>query len=831
MMKQFGALLLILIGLLKAQFLEVPPSSPKEFVGNSGELLFAQTPPPLLITEVYYDTPGEESEEEWIEIANVGTAVFPLNDIKIGDEESSGGGEGMKRFPEEAMIEPGQVIVVAQTAVGFRRLFNFSPDYEISDSDPNVPDMRRFLLWADGDIALANDGDELLLLDERNFILDSLSYGDSTHFFNPSIADVFAGVSIERIPAACDTDSAADWQPQDTPTPGQITLQGDCATPVNPATLETLPTIGELQGTGDASPYVNQIVSFRGVVTGSYEDQNVAGTTFYTLFVQDVVGFEDGNPATSDGLAIFLGRQRPSYQLGDQLRITGQMTEFFGYSEISDDNLEIIVEAQSAPLPSPIPIAPPADNQEQAAYFEAYESMRVTIPGAAQVVGATFSGCSFAVVNEGLGRVVRRSFTHPVGQIVPILHTSDVDCGDFPHVKSGDTVTGLTGPLIYNFDQFKIVQQETLALNVTASPFPPLPQPPVTTADQFTIATFNVENYFDTIDDTGDEAEPKPTADQLATKQAKLAQTVSTILGCPTLIGIQEVENAALLHDLAELIAPACGFTYAVAHLESADVRGIDVALLADPRRVTITGTQLRQGCTTINTGISDSNATCPAGQQPLFSRPPLQVDVTVDGRFHTLLINHFKSKREGEAETAPRRLAQAQHILSLVGELQTADPQANIIILGDFNDYELSTPMQTLTDGGLFNTLSLIPEAERYSFVFSGAAQLIDGIFISPSLQDNIASVHIFHVNADYPDSLAADTTVPYQATDHDLPLLVLTLDEIVEPTAVPLPTLANTPSPAPSPERNSPPAWLWAALLGGGAAGLAALFYLRRR
>ena len=71
------------------------------------------------------------------------------------------------------------------------------------------------------------------------------------------------------------------------PPQGRITLEGICAAPVNPAELETLPTIGELQGTTDISPYVNQTVSFRGVVTGSYEDRNAAGVVFYTLFVQD----------------------------------------------------------------------------------------------------------------------------------------------------------------------------------------------------------------------------------------------------------------------------------------------------------------------------------------------------------------------------------------------------------------------------------------------------------------------------------------------------------------------------------------------------------------
>ena len=790
----------------------------------------AQTTPPLLITEVYYDTPGEESAEEWIEIANVGTTVIPLGDIKIGDEESLSGGEGMKRFPDDAVIEPGQVVVVAQTAIGFRAHFGFNPDYEIISGEADVPNMESFGLWASGDVALANDGDEVLLLDADNRIIDSLNYGNSTHFFIPSIADVFTGVSIERVPANCDTDSAADWQPQEMPTPGQITLDADCTEPVNPANLEELPPIGELQGTTDISPYVNQTVSFRGVVTGSYEDQNAAGTIFYTLFVQDLVGQEDGLPTTSDGLAIFLARQRPNYQIGDQLRITGQITEFFGYTEIDDQNLEIVVEASNMPLPDPIPIEPPADNQAQAAYFEALESMQVTIPGAAQVVGPTFSGCSFAVVNEGLGRIVRQKLDDPVGQIVPILHTSDVDCGDFPHVKSEDTVSGIRGPLIYHFDQFKIVQQDTSALTVTQSPFPPIPEPPIITAEQFTIATFNLENHFDTTDDTGDEAEPKPTAEQLATKQTKLAHTISDILGCPTLIGIQEAENATLLLSLADAVAATCGFTYTVTHLESADVRGIDVALLSDPRRVFIQDMQLRRTCTTINTGIVDTQLNCPAGQEPLFSRPPLQMTTIIEGQIHTIIVNHFKSKREGEMETAPRRLAQAQHIIALVNELQTVDPNAKIIVLGDFNDYESSPPMQTMTEGGLFNTLSNIPTAERYSFIFSGAAQLIDGLFVSQTLVDNIVAVYILHINADYPDSLAEDVSVPYKATDHDLPLLVLSLDKAEELTNPPQSIVLPTPLPTIVPTKSSPLNWIGLAALAV-ATAVILIFFVRLR
>ena len=109
----------------------------------------------LLITEVFYDAPGADELREWVEIANVGTAVIDLSHIKIGDEETPGGNEGMKRFPEGAQIKPGQVIIVALTAAGFQELYGRLPDYEITDSHDDVPNMRGFPLWVSGDLALA----------------------------------------------------------------------------------------------------------------------------------------------------------------------------------------------------------------------------------------------------------------------------------------------------------------------------------------------------------------------------------------------------------------------------------------------------------------------------------------------------------------------------------------------------------------------------------------------------------------------------------------------------------------------------------------------------
>lgn len=797
-------------------------------------LTHAQESPPLRITELFYNTPGDDSLEEWFEIANLGTAVYDLSSVSIGDEEKAGGGEGMARFPANAEIAPGQVIVVAQTAVSFYTRYGFYPDYELNDSTPDVPNMRTQPLWAGGDIALANDGDELLLLDGLA-VIDALSYGDSTAVFTPAIGGVFSGQSLARVPSNCDSDTAADWLPQATPTPGTISLEGECATPLQPETAETLPPIGSIQGHHDTDAAVNQIVTFRGVVTAVTADRNTNGITFYTFFVQDLPGFEDGDPATSDAIPVFTGTQFPAVTIGDQVRITGQVTEFFGLTEIDNDDLHIQLEAANKPLPDPIPLQIPASPEERLVYLESLEGMRVTLAGA-EVIGPTYSGCGFAVWAGGGtgGRPLRQQATDDPGPILSIQHQTDADCGTFPHVKTGDTTGPITGVLTYTFDQYRLVTPAEAAIAITPANLPPLPQPPKPASSQFSAATFNLENYFDTVDDTGTPAEPKPTPEELAVKQTKLAYTISQILGCPTLLAVQEVENAALLATLADLAAPMCGFTYQVVHQESVDARGIDVALLVNPQQVVVETAVSQQGCTPIDTGINDPHANCPPGQHPLFSRPPLQVSLAVQGSHVTVIVVHFKSKRGGEAETAPRRAAQAAHVRTLVAEMMAANPETAVLVMGDFNDYNLSPTLQTLTqDGLLTNLLNQLPEASRYSFNFGGVRQLIDGILVSPALQARVTAVAIQHTNADYPDlwSSNTDAYLPYKSSDHDPSIAIFTLPSThttappPETTVTPQPP-AHTPNPSPPPTPRTQSPLIWLAL----AAWLLALAGLAR-
>lgn len=192
-------------------------------------LLAGGTPTPhaelsLLVSEVLYDPEGTDPAGEWIEIYNYGDGIIGLDGLRIGDEETQGGGEGMLLFPDGQFIQPGEVLVIANDAEVFAALYGVEPDYAINTSDPQIAKMIRDIQWGSGVVNLSNDGDEVLLLDERGSTIDALSWGSSTFALSPSIAKVGVGHSLERYPPDHDTDSASDWRDQPSPAPGVVEL-------------------------------------------------------------------------------------------------------------------------------------------------------------------------------------------------------------------------------------------------------------------------------------------------------------------------------------------------------------------------------------------------------------------------------------------------------------------------------------------------------------------------------------------------------------------------------------------------------------------------------
>ena len=105
------------------------------------------------------------------------------------------------------------------------------------------------------------------------------------------------------------------------------------------------------------------------------------------------------------------------------------------------------------------------------------------------------------------------------------------------------------------------------------------------------------------------------------------------------------------------------------------------------------------------------------------------------------------------------QRIKQAQIVNDFVDQILAADANANIVVLGDFNDFEFSTALTTLKGGVLHALIETLPEAERYSYVFEGNSQALDHVLVSSNLFNKPFEYDIVHVNSEF----AA------QASDHD--------------------------------------------------------------
>ncbi|MEE8357460.1 MAG: lamin tail domain-containing protein [Anaerolineales bacterium] len=205
------------------------------------------TPAPiwLLINEIMANPAGAEPEGEWIEILNPNDESMPLTGVKVGDAVHPGDPEGMLLFPEGDVIEPGELIIIAYQAVDFESTYDFKPDYEMSASDPAVKLLIPYRSWAGGKIKFNNSGDDLVILDGWDEIVDTLAYGNSDFIlFQPCVSAAKEGYSLARYPAGIDTDTAGDWKESEIPSPGEINSGPPTNTPtIAPSASET-PTLG-----------------------------------------------------------------------------------------------------------------------------------------------------------------------------------------------------------------------------------------------------------------------------------------------------------------------------------------------------------------------------------------------------------------------------------------------------------------------------------------------------------------------------------------------------------------------------------------------------------
>jgi len=163
----------------------------------------------LLISEVAYQTTCE-----WVELYNPTALTVSLTGYGLGDAQRPDSFEGMYRFPT-LDLGPGEVVVVAGDAT---RCTYIQPDYELFGTDPNVPNLARDPAWGSGEFLLGNWGDEVLLLDPLDRVVDVVVYGNGSYPGVTPHPGVEWTETLERVPAYADTndcrrDFRAGWSP------------------------------------------------------------------------------------------------------------------------------------------------------------------------------------------------------------------------------------------------------------------------------------------------------------------------------------------------------------------------------------------------------------------------------------------------------------------------------------------------------------------------------------------------------------------------------------------------------------------------------------------
>ena len=113
----------------------------------------------------------------------------------------------------------------------------------------------------------------------------------------------------------------------------------------------------------------------------------------------------------------------------------------------------------------------------------------------------------------------------------------------------------------------------------------------------------------------------------------------------------------------------------------------------------------------------------------------------------------HDTGRRPPARNSEVQRLAQATAVREFVGAVQAVDADANIVVLGDLNDFEFSKTTARLTEGGsLVALMTTLPAAERYNYVFQGNSQTLSQILVGGRMR--MVSYDVVHINAEFFDT-----------------------------------------------------------------------------
>ncbi|MEU9241889.1 endonuclease/exonuclease/phosphatase family protein [Streptomyces sp. NPDC048385] len=564
--------------------------------------------------------------------------------------------------------------------------------------------------------------------------------------------------------------------------------------------------IHDVQGTTRISPYAGQkVTDVPGIVTGTRTYGSSRG-----FWIQDPT--PDDNPATSEGVFVFTS-SAPKVAVGDSVTVTGTVSEYVpggassgnqSLTEITKPTVTTVSTGNAVPAPVVIdkksvpsaytPAGDPAaggsvngltlqPKKYALDYYESLEGMNVQVKDARVVTATNPYAELWVTVKPHENRTVRggslyRSYRDQNTGRLQIQSLGPT--AGFPVANVGDTLTGATtGPMDYNqYGGYTLVAS---TLGTLKSGGLQRETTKKQSHGELAVATYNVENL-------------DPSDGTFAAHAAAIVNNLQS----PDIVSLEEIQdnNGAkddgtvaadvTVNKLIDAIVAAGGPKYDWRSIDPVNDQdggqpggNIRQVFLFNPERVSFV--DRAGGDSTTAVGVTDVHGKAqltaspgrvdPADPAWKTSRKPLAGEFVFHGKTVFVIANHLNSKGGDQGLTSQyqpvarssetQRHAQATLVNAFVKSILDVQKDAEVIALGDMNDFDFSGTTKILENGGaLWSAIQSLPTKERYTYDYQGNEQVLDQILISKEIRrDGDFEYDSVHINSEFHD----------QISDHD--------------------------------------------------------------
>lgn len=658
-----------------------------------------------------------------------------------------------------------------------------------------------------GTVALVNSTESLTCLTAADCAADSrvtdlVGYGNAIVRETSPAPSTSNTTSSARPDTLADTDNNMADFATGAPTPTNSAGETPGGADPEPDPIDA--DIADIQGTSWLSPLDgDQVANVGGVVTAVQRFGSARGFWF-----QDPEG--DDDPRTSEGLFVFTG-STPAVQPGDGVSVAGTVKEFYPTNPATSPNLSTtelvdatwMVDSPGNPVPDAELIKPDTvpevltakpggniegNNLEPDTYaldfWESREGMRAALEDPRLVGPSTRFNELYATSKPDQypsvrGGTVYTGYDNDNTGVLKIESLIPFSERPFPTANTGDTLTGTTAGVI-EYDRFGGFTLLATELGEVVSGGIARETTSMQAKDDLTVASYNVENLSPADGDTKFNELAKGIVDHLRSPDIVTLEEIQDNTG-PTNDGVVAADQT--LDKFTAAIRQAGGPRYEWRQIDPVDGQdggqpggNIRVGFLFDPKRVSFVdrpGGDATTPVEVVDNGGSPELSVSPGRIEPAEdawddSRKPLAGEFVFEDHTVFIVANHFASKggdqpvhgrfQPPDRSSEVQRVQQAELVRGFVDDVLAVDEKASVVVAGDINDYQFSPTIGALTEGGALRALiSLLPEDERYGFVFEGKSQVLDHILISEAMR--LVEFDVVHINAEFHD----------QTSDHD--------------------------------------------------------------